>query len=72
FDYGYFWWVNPKPRTGEHPDIRYYMARGAGGQNLFVYPEKNMVVVITGWEFVQNHKIQTIFDHYILPAIQSN
>jgi CubicO group peptidase (beta-lactamase class C family) len=40
-DYGYYWWLN----TGALPG---YGAQGYGGQAIFVLPEQDMVVVVTG------------------------
>ncbi|MCB0607923.1 MAG: serine hydrolase [Lewinella sp.] len=67
YDYGYFWWSNPVLRTS--PDGRpakVFLARGAGGQNIIVWPEREMVVVITAWNLQQSNRPQVIFDDYML------
>jgi CubicO group peptidase (beta-lactamase class C family) len=38
--YGYLWWLNP--------GFDFYWATGTGGQNIFVLPDQDMVVVTTG------------------------
>ena len=45
--YGYLWWIQePDPDgSGKH---NIYSARGAYGQFIFIIPEHNMVVVVTG------------------------
>jgi CubicO group peptidase (beta-lactamase class C family) len=67
YDYGYFWWSNPvskKKTTGQPAAV--FIARGHGGQNIIVWPEKQMVVVITAWNMQQPNKPLQIFDEYIL------
>lgn len=66
YDYGYFWWSHPVMRTDEHNTTqKIFLARGAGGQNIIVWPERDMVVVITAWNLQQSNLSQTLFDHYI-------
>ncbi len=64
-DYGYLWWVNPA--SG------YYEAAGDGGQEMYVLPDQNMVVVMTGssggggpgaWG-------ERVLNSYILPTVVS-
>lgn len=67
YDYGYFWWTNPKYRfstKSAYPNV--FLARGAGGQNIIVVPEKKWVVVITAWNVERPNKPQSIFDKYLL------
>lgn len=67
YDYGYFWWSNPVWRKAVFTKpINAFLARGAGGQNIIVYPEKNLVVVTTAWNMQAPNKPQEIFDKYIL------
>lgn len=47
FDYGYLFWL--------HPDRKYYWTWGAGGQYIFVVPEKALVIVITSEQFGDEH-----------------
>lgn len=64
-DYGYQWWVDP---FGS-----YYEAAGAGGQEIYVLPDQDMVVVMTGasggggpgaWG-------ETLLKSYIIPLAES-
>lgn len=63
YDYGYFWWSNPKPYNSERVNI--YLARGAGGQNIIVDKKNNTVVIITAWNMQQPNKPQAIYDRYL-------
>jgi len=65
YDYGYFWWSNPVWRQAPEQPSGVFLARGAGGQNIIVWPEKNTVVVITAWNMQQPNKPQVIFEKYI-------
>lgn len=66
YSYGYLWWSNPKLRGQNGIEIEgVYMARGAFGQNIIVWPAKQLVVVITAWNMQQPNKPQVIFDKYI-------
>ncbi len=46
FDYGYLFWVDPQKN--------YFWTWGAGGQFVFVIPDKDIVVVITSEQFADN------------------
>ncbi len=73
YDYGYFWWVNPTSKNDGWltPNGSLFMARGAGGQNLIVWPEEKLVCVITAWNLQRPNITQTIFERFIVPAVQS-
>ena len=57
--YGYWWWLGK--------DKNYY-ARGAFGQIISVYPDKDMVIVFTG---ADNYEWEMLINDYILPAIKT-
>jgi CubicO group peptidase (beta-lactamase class C family) len=42
-NYGYLWWV-----SGDADKTGLYSAVGRGGQNIIIWPEKNLIVVTTG------------------------
>jgi CubicO group peptidase (beta-lactamase class C family) len=42
--YGYFIWLNPADEV--------YWAAGHGGQTIMVAPDKNLVMVVTAWPYV--------------------
>ncbi|MBK9109473.1 MAG: serine hydrolase [Saprospiraceae bacterium] len=66
YDYGYFWWSHPVLRTDENNRTqKIFLARGAGGQNIIVWPERDIVVVITAWNLQRSNLSQTLFDNYI-------
>ena len=58
--YGYQWWLNPSAGL--------YHANGVYGQEIFVVPNHNLVVVFTGNFKNQNPENQLLFN-YILPAV---
>ena len=69
--YGYLWWIlEPDPDgTG---DEHIYAAMGFMGQYIFVVPEHDMVVVVTGGTRGWNEEtkaIEFLYSH-ILPAVQ--
>ncbi|MFC1564581.1 serine hydrolase domain-containing protein [candidate division KSB1 bacterium] len=68
--YGYLWWIQePDPDgDGKQP---IYSARGAFGQYIFVIPEHNMVVAVTGMGrtgMEYQHPINFLYSH-ILKAV---
>lgn len=69
--YGFLWWIGaPDPRGKGKQDI--YMARGRGGQNIFIIPEHDMVVVVLGDAKTipeQNKPIEVMYDR-ILTAVR--
>jgi CubicO group peptidase (beta-lactamase class C family) len=69
--YGYLWWIGaPDPRGNGKQDV--YMARGRGGQNIFIIPEHDMVVVVLGDAKTmpeQNKPMEVMYDR-ILTAVR--
>jgi len=65
--YGYLWWLSEVPVAGEM--VRSFAASGAGGQVIAVFPDLEMVVVITGGNY-DNDEGQPfeIMERFILPA----
>lgn len=53
FDYGYFFWID----TAKN----YFWTWGAGGQYIFVVPDKDLVVVITSEQF-STYKVSTTIE----------
>ena len=68
--YGYLWWILPPAvEDGTHPDI--FAACGFRAQYIFVIPEHEMVVVVTGStrnSTDQGAPLRFLYSH-ILPAI---
>lgn len=63
--YGYLWTV--------YPQDEHYAALGLGGQQIHVYPSKNLIVVVTASleSFAEAPEIEKMLREYILPAIQA-
>ena len=69
-NYGFQWW---RPRV-IHPEtqkrLEPYMAGGRGGQWLMVYPEQNIVLVVTGGNYNSEDASYAWHDDYFLPALR--
>jgi CubicO group peptidase (beta-lactamase class C family) len=63
--YGYLWTV--------YPESDHYAALGLGGQQIHVYPSRNLIVVVTAAleAFAGTPAIDSMLNDYILPSIQS-
>ena len=65
---GYLWSLDTKQGS--------FMAHGAGGQEIYVLPSEQLVVVMTaGLTWGQNRDfapLKALFDDYIVPAIKSD
>ncbi len=60
--YGFQWWVNKKGG--------YYTAAGYGGQFIYVFPDKDMVVVFTGHDEQNFYNPDRLLTEFILPAVK--
>ena len=65
--YGYQWWMSRLKHNGE--DILMYRANGWGGQVIMVFPERDMVVVITSGNFASKSRLFKLVNKYILPSL---
>lgn len=65
-DYGYLWWLKYLDADG----VRYYgkAAQGNGGQKIYIWPEQNMVTVITGGNYNTQSPTDELIKKFILPA----
>lgn len=64
--YGYQWWLAP---YGDGP--RYaWAALGIGGQHLFVFPEDDLVVVITAWHILDETRYAAPLVAKLRPAVR--
>jgi hypothetical protein len=62
--FGYFWSI--------FPDQNYYGYLGMAGQELFVLPRENMVVIFTGaLEVGKEGTLMSIINDYIIPSVHS-
>lgn len=64
--YGYLWTV--------YPDSDHYAALGLGGQQIHIYPSRNLIVVVTASleSFAEAPEIEKILSENILPAIHQD
>lgn len=63
YGYGYQWWMN---------DFGGYSARGHNGQYIFVVPEHDLVVVVTGELGISGFLLpERLMREYIIPSIKS-
>jgi len=66
--YGYLWWLRNLTVNGHSYSC--YKAMGWGGQEIFVFPSLNMVVVFTGANYMTDPVIcDEIVRNYILSAL---
>jgi CubicO group peptidase (beta-lactamase class C family) len=61
--YSYSWW------TKEYPESDAFYAGGWGGQNIFVFPDLNTVVVTTGGTYTRTTRIMSLLERHIIPAL---
>ena len=67
FKYGFKWWL--LPRTDRQGYV--WMARGFGGQELMVFPEENLIAVLTGWNILKDETESRELVNRILPAVKT-
>ena len=65
-DYGYLWW-RPYLDVGgkRHHAI---LATGNGGQKIYLWPELDMIVVLTGGAYNRDSRSKELLTQFILPA----
>ncbi len=67
--YGYYWWINMDSTVS---------ARGRNGQLMYLFPQKNLIVVASGSGMNSkaggdfNQRVEKLIYDYILPAIKSD
>jgi hypothetical protein len=67
YQYGYQWWLYERPGTKS----LVWTCRGFGGQQLMVFPEEKLLVVVTGWQIIDDEMSgKTLVDH-VLRAVKS-
>jgi CubicO group peptidase (beta-lactamase class C family) len=64
--YGYQWWLQTYELGSEQ--VRSFYAAGWGGQRISVFPDLDMVVVLTGGNYVDEEPVDEIITRFILPA----
>jgi CubicO group peptidase (beta-lactamase class C family) len=66
--YGYLWWLKTYEVDGKPVDA--VQAAGWGGQRIALFPDLDMVVVLTGGNYATHEPVYEILTRYILPAVQ--
>lgn len=69
-EYGYLWWLRTF-ESGERPHRAYYMS-GNGGNKVAVFPDDEMVVVITSTNYNtrgMHEQTDRILTEYVLQAL---
>ncbi len=64
FKYGFKWWLYPLN------DKFVWMAQGFGGQRLMVFPDKDLIVVFTGWDILKGSASAKDLIDALLPAVK--
>lgn len=65
--YGYQWWIFDYPANGE--TYHSFGARGWGGQVITMFPTLNMVVVLTGGNYLTSDPADAIIRQFVLDAL---
>jgi hypothetical protein len=68
--YGLHWWIRVYT-NGPHTAPA-YMADGWGGQRIMVFPTLDLVVVFTGGNYAEQHRLDEVVAHYVLPAVEGS
>jgi hypothetical protein len=71
YDYGYYWWI-PGPAQSPSGPTGFYVAAGLAGQQIAVFPEKDMIIVFTAGSPSALDVEDTIIRNAILPAVTSD
>lgn len=66
--YGYQWWLHTYEAGGRA--YRAFFAAGWGGQQIAVFPELDMVVVLTGGNYAGETHVDDILTRHVLPAVR--
>ncbi len=66
--YGYLWWLKTYEVAGKPVDA--IQATGWGGQWIGLYPDLDMVVVLTGGNYATHEPVHEILTRWILPAVR--
>jgi CubicO group peptidase (beta-lactamase class C family) len=68
--YGYFWWTRDFNWKGTI--VRSFFAWGYGGQYIFVIPDLQLVVTLTGshWTTDPKNHVMEMMENYIVPSCE--
>ena len=65
--YGYLWWTREYPDGADSVDA--VMADGWGGQRIMVFADLDLVMVFTGGNYTETHRLDEAVSKYILPSL---
>lgn len=65
--YGFLWWTRDYWVGAK--SVNAVMADGWGGQRIMVFPDYDLVVVFTGGNYTEQHRLDEAVARYILPAL---
>jgi CubicO group peptidase (beta-lactamase class C family) len=68
-DYGFLWWLPSVIHPESQTVLRLYAAAGWGGQYLIIYPEQEIIIVMTGGNYEIDGVCAQWHNEYLLPAI---
>lgn len=68
YGYGYNWWLGRLPFGAEQ--VEFYRAAGWGGQDVFVFPDLDLVVAFTAGGYYESRALDVnhLLEDFILPA----
>jgi CubicO group peptidase (beta-lactamase class C family) len=66
-DYGYLWWLREYPVGGTTYST--FKALGWGGQEIWVVPQADLVVVFTGANYSVTPPCDELMTRYVFPAL---
>ncbi|MGW8267785.1 MAG: serine hydrolase [Longimicrobiales bacterium] len=67
-DYGYLWWLNDYAVAGT--TFSTFKALGWGGQEIWVVPGSDLVVVFTGANYTINPPCDELMTRYVFPSLR--
>ena len=69
YGYGYNWWLGRSPFMDR--EVRYFRAAGWGGQYIYIFPELDMIIVLTAGGYYENRplNVNDLIEDYIFQAI---
>jgi len=65
--YGYHWWL--RTEQIDSTPVTSFMRSGWGGQRIGVFPDLDMVVVLTGGKYIGKDQSNEMIGRYILPSV---
>ena len=69
-DYGFLWWRPYLHVSGDRHDA--IAAQGNGGQEIYLWPELDLVVVLTGGSYNKSSHTNRLLVDYIVPSVEAS